>query len=156
MTKHKIESFHSLIGEMRAVAKGEKPAPKASGPVRLNSAEAVVRLLTTENRQLLAIIRDKAPQSIQELSELTGRAQPNLTRTLGKLEAMGACALWLRVCRRVRGWPGIVRLVGRWLGCGLGERRHRQREHGNQHQRQQFHGHSTIGGNVGTPDSQGR
>jgi predicted transcriptional regulator len=89
MTKHKIESFHSLIGEMRAVAKGEKPAPKDAGKVSFNSAEAVVRLLTTENRQLLAIIRDKAPQSIQELSELTGRAQPNLTRTLGKLEAMG-------------------------------------------------------------------
>ena len=89
MTKHKIESFHSLIGEMRAVAKGENPAPKDAGKVSFNSAEAVVRLLTTENRQLLAIIRDKAPQSIQELSELTGRAQPNLTRTLGKLEAMG-------------------------------------------------------------------
>ncbi len=89
MSKHKIESFHSLIGEMRAVAKGEKPAPKDAGKVSFNSAEAVVRLLTAENRQLLAIIREKAPQSIQELSELTGRAQPNLTRTLGKLEAMG-------------------------------------------------------------------
>jgi predicted transcriptional regulator len=89
MTKHKIESFHTLMGEMRAVAKGEKPAPKDAGKVSFNSAEAVVRLLTAENRQLLAIIRDKAPQSIQELSELSGRAQPNLTRTLGKLEAMG-------------------------------------------------------------------
>ena len=36
-----------------------------------------------------AIIRDKKPQSIAELSELTGRAQPNLTRTLGKLAAIG-------------------------------------------------------------------
>ncbi|MDE2464186.1 MAG: MarR family transcriptional regulator [Alphaproteobacteria bacterium] len=89
MTKHKIESFHALMGEMRAVAKGEKTAPKAAGKVSFNSAEAVVRLLTAENRQLLAIIRDKAPQSIQELSELSGRAQPNLTRTLSKLEAMG-------------------------------------------------------------------
>ena len=31
----------------------------------------------------------KKPQSIAELAELTGRAQPNLTRTLGKLEAVG-------------------------------------------------------------------
>ena len=37
----------------------------------------------------VAIIRDKRPQSIAELAELTGRAQPNLTRTLGKLEAVG-------------------------------------------------------------------
>lgn len=85
----KIESFRSLMGEMRAVAKGEKSAPKEAGKISFNSAEAVVRLLTTENRQLLAIIRDRAPQSIQELSALTGRAQPNLTRTLGKLEALG-------------------------------------------------------------------
>ena len=34
-------------------------------------------------------IRDKKPQSIAELADLTGRAQPNLTRTLGKLEAIG-------------------------------------------------------------------
>jgi predicted transcriptional regulator len=89
MTKPKIQSFHSLMNDMRAVAKGEKPAPKDAGKVSFNSAEAVVRLLTAENRQLLATIRDREPQSIQELSELTGRAQPNLTRTLTKLEAMG-------------------------------------------------------------------
>ncbi len=89
MTKPKIQNFHSLMNDMRAVAKGEKLAPKDAGKISFNSAEAVVRLLTAENRQLLATIRDKAPQSIQELSELTGRAQPNLTRTLTKLEAMG-------------------------------------------------------------------
>ena len=36
-----------------------------------------------------SVIRDKKPQSIAELAELTGRAQPNLTRTLGKLAAVG-------------------------------------------------------------------
>ena len=45
-------------------------------------------MLTPQNRELLAIIRDKKPQSIAELPELTGRAQPNLTRTLGKLVAI--------------------------------------------------------------------
>lgn len=101
MTKHKIESFHALMGEMRAVAKGEKSASKDAGKVSFNSAEAVVRLLTAENRQLLAIIRDKAPQSIQELSELSGRAQPNLTRTLGKLEAMGLVKAKARGKRKI-------------------------------------------------------
>jgi len=51
--------------------------------------EAVIRLLTPENRQLLAVIRDRKPQSINELAEMTGRAAPNLTRTLAKLEAIG-------------------------------------------------------------------
>jgi len=89
VTKHKIQNFHSLMDEMRAVAKGKKPAPKDAGGVSFESTEAIIRLLTSENRRLLAIIRDKEPKSIQELSELTGRAQPNLTRTLAKLEAAG-------------------------------------------------------------------
>ena len=48
-----------------------------------------MRLLTPENRQLLAIIRDRKPQSVAELVEMSGRAQPNLTRTLAKMEAAG-------------------------------------------------------------------
>ena len=39
--------------------------------------------LASHTRALLAVIRDKKPQSIAELAELTGRAPPNLTRTLG-------------------------------------------------------------------------
>ncbi len=46
-------------------------------------------MLTPENRQLLALIRDRKPGSVAELVAMTGRAQPNLTRTLAKLEAAG-------------------------------------------------------------------
>jgi len=74
---------------MRAVARGERPAPADAAKPSFNSVEAVVRLLTPENRQLLAIIRDRKPGSIAELAQITGRAQPNLTRTLAKLEAAG-------------------------------------------------------------------
>jgi predicted transcriptional regulator len=74
---------------MKAVARGERPAPKDAAAPSFDSVSALLRLLTPENRALLAVIRDKKPQSIAELAELTGRAQPNLTRTLGKLEAMG-------------------------------------------------------------------
>jgi predicted transcriptional regulator len=51
--------------------------------------EVLVQLLTPENRELLAIIRDRKPQSVAELVQLSGCAQPNLTRTLVKLEAAG-------------------------------------------------------------------
>ncbi|MBI4265727.1 MAG: MarR family transcriptional regulator [Acidobacteria bacterium] len=60
-----------------------------AGKPSFNSVEAVVRLLTPDNRRLLALIRDRKPQSVAELVTMTGRAQPNLTRTLAKCEAAG-------------------------------------------------------------------
>lgn len=89
MTQYKIQSLDSLEKEMRAVARGEKPAPADAARASFNSAEALIRLLTPENRTLLAIIRKRHPQSIAELESLTGRASSNLTRTLTKLEAAG-------------------------------------------------------------------
>jgi predicted transcriptional regulator len=89
MTEHRIISHTELRDEMMAVARGEKPAPDYAGKQTFESVEALTRLLTRENRELLAIIRDRKPQSIAELAEMTGRAQPNLTRTLAKLEAVG-------------------------------------------------------------------
>src|SRR6266498_935263 len=88
--KHaKVQSLRSLREEMKAVARGERPAPADAGKPSFNSVDAVVRLLTPENRQLLAIIRDRKPQSVAELMEMSGRAQPNLTLTQAKMEAAG-------------------------------------------------------------------
>lgn len=89
MTKHKIQSLQSLRDEMRAVARGERPAPADAAMPSFDSVDVLVRLLTPENRELLAIIRDRKPQSVAALAKMTGRAQPNLTRTLAKMEAAG-------------------------------------------------------------------
>jgi len=89
MTEHRIINHTELRDEMMAVARGEKPAPAHAGTHTFESVEALTRLLTRETRELLAITRDRKPQSIAELAEMTGRAQPNLTRTLAKLEAVG-------------------------------------------------------------------
>ena len=89
MTTYKIQSLRSLREEMKAVARGERPAPADAAWPSFNSVEAVVRLLTPDNRTLLALIRDRKPQSVAELVEISGRAQPNLTRTLQKMEAAG-------------------------------------------------------------------
>ena len=89
MKNVKIQSLRSLREEMKAVARGERPAPADAGRPSFNAVRTVVRLLTPENRHLLALIRDRKPQSVAELVALTGRAQPNLTRTLIKLEAAG-------------------------------------------------------------------
>jgi predicted transcriptional regulator len=89
MTRYKIQSLASLEEEMRAVARGERKVPADAAKPNFNSVHALIRLLTPENRQLLALIRDRKPGSVAELAQIAGRAQPNLTRTLAKLEAAG-------------------------------------------------------------------
>lgn len=89
MSSIKVQSLRSLRDEMRAVARGTRPAPADAGKPSFNSVEAVIRLLTPANRRLLAMIRDRKPRSVADLVQMTGRAQPNLTRTLAKLEAAG-------------------------------------------------------------------
>lgn len=89
MKTYKIQNLRSLREEMKAVARGERPAPTDAARPSFNSIEALVRLLTPQNRQLLGVIRDRKPGSVAELVQMTGRAQPNLTRTLAKLEAAG-------------------------------------------------------------------
>ena len=89
MKRYKIQNLASLEREMRAVARGVRPAPADAAKPSFNSVDALIRLLTPANRQLLALIRDRKPGSVAELVDMTGRAQPNLTRTLAKLEAAG-------------------------------------------------------------------
>src|SRR5882672_7491848 len=88
--KHpKVQNLRALREEMKAVARGERPSPADAGKTSFNSVEAVVRLLTPANRRLLALIRDRKPRSVAELVTMTGRAQPNLIRTLTTFEAAG-------------------------------------------------------------------
>jgi len=85
----KVQPMKELLAQMRAVARGEMIAPADAAEPSVESAEALLRLLTPDNRNLLRTIRDAKPQSIAELARLTNRAEPNLVRTLGKLEAFG-------------------------------------------------------------------
>ena len=89
MTRYKIQSLRSLRDEMKAFARGERAAPADAAKPSFNSVEALARLLTPDNRRLLAVIRDRKPRSVAELAQMTGRAAPNVTRTLAKLEAAG-------------------------------------------------------------------
>lgn len=93
MKPYRIQSHGSLRAELKTVARGTRSAPRHAAAPSFESVSALLRLLTPANRELLALIRDKKPQSIAELAELTGRAQPNLIRTLAKLQAVGFVTL---------------------------------------------------------------
>lgn len=89
MTEHKIQGHEALRQEMKAIARGETPAPADAARPSFESADVLLRLLTPENRSLLRLIRDENPESIADLARLSKRAESNLLRTLGKLEAIG-------------------------------------------------------------------
>ena len=85
----KIQSLHALRDEMKAVARGERTPPAQANTPIYESADALLRLLTPDNRKLLAIIAQKQPKSVAALAALSGRAESNLSRTLAKLQSAG-------------------------------------------------------------------
>lgn len=85
----KIQTLESLKKEMLAVARKKRKAPADASETSFESAEAIVRLLTPENRHLLSLIETHRPESVAELANLAGRAEPNVSRTLGKMAATG-------------------------------------------------------------------
>jgi predicted transcriptional regulator len=52
MNKFKIQGHQALREEMKAVAGGEKPAPEDAAVPSFDTVEALIRLLTPENREL--------------------------------------------------------------------------------------------------------
>lgn len=89
----KVQPLEELIQDMRAVARGEKLPPQDAARPSIESAEALVRLFTPENRSLMKTIREQKPQSISELAKLTHRAESNLLRTLSKFVSFGIMEL---------------------------------------------------------------
>jgi len=89
MSRIKIQTMRELRNEMLHVARGKKRAPRHASAPSFESVDVLLRLLTPQNRRLMATIRDNRPASIAELARMSGRAPSNLTRTLQKLEAAG-------------------------------------------------------------------
>ncbi len=85
----KIQSMKELKAEMLAVAGRKRKAPVDAGQASFESVDAVMRLLSPENRQLLAAIENNKPASVADLARMVGRAEPNVSRTLSRLVASG-------------------------------------------------------------------
>ena len=75
-----------LREEMQAVARGErKPSPRP--------AASLLSALTTEAMEILALLIREHPPTIAAIADRTGRAQPNVSRSLQRLAALGLVRL---------------------------------------------------------------
>jgi len=84
-----IADYDEMKARTMRIAKGEeKPAP-GDPKVWFTSTESFAKVLSAGNRELLRVIAEKAPASLEELAEITGRAGSNLSRTLKKMESYG-------------------------------------------------------------------
>jgi predicted transcriptional regulator len=99
----------TLRDEMRAVARGEaRPSPKP--------AASLLAALSSEALDLLGVLWRERPSTVASLVALTGRAQPNVSRSLQQLAAHGLLRL-VREGREVRPDP-IVRTLTIDLSTG--------------------------------------
>jgi predicted transcriptional regulator len=92
MTNVVIKSYEEFKAMTLAAARNEGAAMEANVHY-FENVEALVRLLTPDNRALLRTIRDEKPKSVADLARMTGRAEPNLFRTIEKLIAIGLVEL---------------------------------------------------------------
>ena len=84
-----------------AIARGKyKPAP-SEPKVWFTSMRSLAEVLSDENRALLRVIRERQPDSIAGLAEMTGRKPGNLSRTLKTMAQYGLVELY-REKRQVR------------------------------------------------------
>jgi predicted transcriptional regulator len=68
MTAYKVQSQEALRREMKAVARGEAPAPADAARPSVESADVLMRVLTPENRDALALSPDEQAVSTANLA----------------------------------------------------------------------------------------
>ena len=106
-----ITSYANIKARTIAIAKGKlKPRPDEP-KVWITSFKSLASALSEENQELLKVIRERHPESIAELAEITGRKTSNLSRTLKTLERCGIVALKKSHAKRQPGGRAAVKPV---------------------------------------------
>ncbi|HBY42573.1 helix-turn-helix domain-containing protein [Brevundimonas sp.] len=84
-----IADYDEMKARAMRIAKGEeKPAP-GDPKVWFTSTESFAQILSSGNRELLRVIDEQSPGSLEELSRITGRSKPSLSRTLKTMANYG-------------------------------------------------------------------
>ena len=84
-----IASYEEMKARTMAVGRGERRVAPNEPKVWFTSTESFSKVLSAGNRELLRLIAEKAPASLDELAELTGRKKSNLSRTLKTMARYG-------------------------------------------------------------------
>jgi len=88
-----IASYNEMKAMTLAIARGQSKLAPRDPRVWFPSTESFARVLSASNRDLLRVIAEKAPGSLEELAQLTGRKKPNLSRTLKTMANYGLVRL---------------------------------------------------------------
>ena len=88
-----IASYEEMKARTLAVASGKRRIAAGEPKVWFTSTESFARVLSKGNRELLRIIAEVAPGSLDELARISGRAKSNLSRTLKTMAGYGLIRL---------------------------------------------------------------
>ena len=88
-----IADYEEMKARTMRIARGEEKPARGDPQVWFTSLESLAQVLSAGNRELLRVIADKAPASLEELSQITGRAISNLSRTMKTMESYGLVRL---------------------------------------------------------------
>jgi len=72
-----------------AIARGEYKLKKGEPKVWFESVQSMAQILSSENQELLRIIKEQEPASLKELELASGRKHSNLSRTLNTMSRYG-------------------------------------------------------------------
>jgi predicted transcriptional regulator len=88
-----IASYEEMKARTMRVARGEQRVEAEEPKVWFTSTESFAKVLSAGNRDLLRVIAEREPGSLEELARLTGRAKSNLSRTLKTMAGYGLVRL---------------------------------------------------------------
>ncbi|AMY70871.1 helix-turn-helix domain-containing protein [Frigidibacter mobilis] len=77
-----IADYDEMKARTMRIARGEEKPASDDPKVWFTSTESFAQILSSGNRELLRVINEQSPGSLEELSRITGRTKPSLSRTL--------------------------------------------------------------------------
>jgi predicted transcriptional regulator len=84
-----IADYEEMKARTMRIARGQEKPASDDPKVWFTSTESFAKVLSAGNRELLRVIDEQAPGSLEELSQITGRAKSNLSRTLKTMAGYG-------------------------------------------------------------------